>query len=151
MTFEEVSAKIKPAVEELGYEVVEIKFDKQYGTDTLTVFIYKKGGVDLTDCEKVSSALDPILDECDFGGEGYNFNVSSPGLDRPIVTADDYRRNEGEDIEIVFKAAQGKKKSAHGVLVGYDENKIVLRLSTGKEAVYEKSCAAVVRPYVSFK
>ena len=151
MTFEEVSAKIKPAVEELGYEVVEIKFDKQYGTDTLTVFIYKKGGVDLTDCEKVSAVLDPILDECDFGGEGYNFNVSSPGLDRPIVTADDYRRNEGEDIEVVFKVPQGKKKSAHGVLVGYDENKFVLRLSTGKEAVYEKSCAAVVRPYVSFK
>ena len=151
MTLEEVSAIIRPVVEENGYETVDITFKKEFGTDTLTVFIYKKGGVELSDCEKVTAALDPVLDELDFGNEGYNFNVSSPGLDRPIVTSDDYRRNEGEDIEIVFKVSQGKKKSVHGVLTGYDEEKIVLLLSGGKEMTFEKNNASVVRPYISFK
>lgn len=151
MTLEEVSAIIRPVVEELGYETVDIAFKKEYGADTLTVFIYKKGGVELTDCEKVTSALDPILDELDFGNDGYNFNVSSPGLDRPIVTPDDYRRNEGEDVEILFKIPQGKKKSVHGVLKEYAEEKITLILSNGKEMTFEKNNASVVRPYVSFK
>ena len=151
MTVEEVSAIIRPEVENLGYETVDITFAKEYGVDTLTVFIYKKGGVDLNDCEKVTAALDPVLDELDFCNDGYNLNVSSPGLDRPIVTPDDYRRNEGEDVEFVFQVPQGKKKSVHGVLKAYDEEKIVLLLSGGKEMTLEKNNASVVRPYISFK
>ncbi len=150
MTVEEVVAIIKPEVEAAGYEIVESKFEKQYGTDTLTVFIYKKGGIDLNDCEKVSEIVNPILDGIDFCSEGYNFNVSSPGLDRPIVTMDDYRRNEGEEIEIVFSKTQGKKKSAHGVLKSYDETSFVLVDKQGKETTYTKEEATVVRPYIHF-
>ncbi len=151
MTVEEVSAFIRPEVEKLGYETVDITFGKEYGVDTLTVFIYKKGGIDLSDCEKVTALLDPVLDGLDFCNEGYNLNVSSPGLDRPIITPDDYRRNEGEDVEFVFKTPQGKKKSVHGVLKEYDEEKIVLLLSSGKEMALEKNNASVIRPYISFK
>ena len=150
MTGEEGTKELPPEVEKLGYEVVEARFQTLFGTDTLTFFIYKKGGVDLNDCEKVSSALDPILDEMDIGVDNYNFNVSSPGLDRPIVTMDDYRRNEGEEVEIVFVNPQNKKKSAHGVLVKYDEETFTLRLGE-KETTYRKDAASVVRPYVHFK
>ena len=150
MTFSEVVAAVRPYVEDAGYELVDATFEKSYGTDTLTLFIYKKGGVDLSDCEKVTSILDPVLDEFDFCSGGYNFNVSSPGLDRPIVTMDDYRRNEGEEVEIVFKEPQGKKRSAHGKLVSYDEETFTLLSDKGKETVFAKGNAAVVRPYIKF-
>ena len=140
---------ITPIVENAGYEIVDVTFEKSYGTDTLTVFIYKKGGVDLSDCEKVSTLLDPILDEVDFCSAGYNFNVSSPGLDRPIVTMDDYRRNEGEEVEILFKSPKGKKKSAHGKMLCYDEESLTV-LEKGKEIKYLKSDAETVRPYIKF-
>ena len=150
MTLEELKNILQVEIEKAGYELVDLTFEKQYGTDTLTAFIYKKGGVDLTDCEKVSSLLDPILDEVDFGSDGYNFNVSSPGLDRPIVTIDDYRRNIDEDIEIVFKTPVGKSRSTHGILVSYDEDSFTLRNNHGKETTYKKSDASIVRPYIHF-
>ena len=150
MTVEELKVILQPIIEKAGYELIELSFEKSYGTDTLTAFIYKKGGVDLNDCEKVSVLLDPILDDVDFGSQGYNFNVSSPGLDRPIVTMDDYRRNVDEDIEIVFKQPIGKKKSAHGTLVFYDEETFALKGTNGKETVYNKQDALCVRPYIHF-
>ena len=150
MTLEELKNALLPHIESAGYELVDLTFAKEYGTDTLTAFIYKKGGVDLNDCEKMTALLDPVLDEADFCENAYNFNVSSPGLDRPIVTMDDYRRNSDEDVEIVFKTPVGKRKSAHGILANYDEETFTLQDKTGKETVYEKQNASVVRPYIHF-
>lgn len=147
---EQLQQKIEPAVIHAGYEIVELRFQKEFGTDTLTLFIYKKGGVELSDCETVSSIVNPILDEIDFTDDGYNFNVSSPGLDRPIRSMDDYRRNMGEDVEIVYAKPIGKSKSTHGILVEYDEESFTLQLKNEKIVTYKKSDAAVVRPYINF-
>ncbi len=147
---ETVRERVTPILTDMGYELVECRFQKEYGTDTLTLFVYKKGGVELSDCEKITEAIDPVLDEMDIGDGPYNFNVSSPGLDRPIVTDDDYRRNVGEDVEIVFSVPLGKKKSAHGILTEYDENSFVLLTKQGKTEVFEKQSAEVVRPYIHF-
>ena len=150
MSIEELKTVLQSKIEEAGYELVDLTFEKQYGTDTLTAFIYKKGGVDLSDCEAVTSLVDPILDESDFGSDGYNFNVSSPGLDRPIVSMDDYRRNVDEDVEIVFASPKGKSLSSHGILVSYDEDSFTLKTKSGKDITYKKTDASVVRPYIHF-
>ncbi len=115
---------------ELGYEIVEVEFAKKHNGDNLTVFIDKKEGyIDITDCEKVHNAIDEPLDELDpTMGKPYTLNVSSPGIDRPIITDKDYNRNLGEVLEVKLFQAIQKKKIFIGKLLSFDEESIELEL-----------------------
>ncbi len=139
-----------PILTENGYEIVEIRFEKQFGEDTLTVFAYKKGGITLEDCEKISSLLDPVLEENDLTeGKAYNFNVSSPGLDRPVVTEDDFRRSLDTELEVIFLKPKGKALKASGILVSYDADTLTLS-SKDKTTVFKRNEIQTVRPYIKF-
>ena len=139
------------AIENFGYELVETEYKKIYGNPTLTFYIYKKGGISLEDCEKVSNIIDEILEKNDITyGAFYHLNVSSLGLDRPILTNDDFRRNIGEDIEIILANADNKKKKVHGILVSYNDENIVIE-QKGKNTIYERVNLTTVRPYINFK
>ena len=139
-----------PILNENGYEIVEIRFDKQFGEDTLTVFVYKKGGITLEDCEKINELLDPVLDENDLtDGKPYTFNVSSPGLDRPVVSDDDFRRSLDTELEVIFLKPKGKALKASGTLVAYDDESLTL-VSKDKTTVYKRSDIQTVRPYIKF-
>ena len=147
---ERAKKELTPLIESIGYEVVDVDWSKSYGENNLTVFIYKKGGITLDDCEKVNDALDAFLDENDLtDGQAYNFNVSSPGLDRPVVTPDDFRRSLDTELEILFKNPIGKKKKANGILVSYDDATVTL-LVKDKETVFDRQNAEVIRPYIKF-
>lgn len=100
-------------VEGLGYELVDVKTSVQYGTDTVTVVIFKEGDMGLDDCEKVHNAVDALFDEINpFGDKSYNLEVSSMGLDWPLKTDDDFRRRKGQELEIsLFQKIDGNKKS----------------------------------------
>ncbi len=128
-----VKNAVQSIVTEMGYEIVDVTFEKQFGNDTLTIYIYKKGGVSHDDCILVNDAVSPILDELDpTVGKQYHLNISSPGLDRPIVTEDDFRRSVGEDVEVVLKKAtdDGKKKT-HGILTAYTDTCVTLDTEKG--------------------
>ncbi len=142
---------VSPVLTQMGYELVDVEYAKQYGQMTLTVYIYKPGGVDLNDCEKVSHALDPVIDELNpTGDEPYSFNVSSPGLDRPFKTQRDFERNYGEEVEVKLYAPLRGKKSYEGVLKEKNENTFTV-ICDGKEVVIECAKAAYVRPLVKFE
>ena len=144
---------ITPVVEELGYEVVEIKFQRVGKKSTLTVFIHKKGGVTLDDCIIVNDALDLPLESADItNGMAYDLNVSSPGLDRPIVTDRDYARNVGEKVEALYIKPIGKVKKIVGELVGHDDDNIILiPVGKDKETLVPKSNVKVLQPFVDMK
>lgn len=136
-------------VASLGYEIVDIEYKKVYNEDNLTFYIYKKGGVNLDDCEAVSKAVETVLDEADITlGAPYNLNISSLGLDRPIESMDDYRRSLDTEIEVIFNKNLNKKKTK-GVLQTYDETAFTL-LNKDKKESYNKSDCQIVRPYIKF-
>ena len=142
---------VTPVLADMGYELVDVEYAKQYGQMTLTVYIYKPGGVDLDDCEKVSRALDPVMDELDpTGNEPYSFNVSSPGLDRPLKTQRDFERNYGEEVEVKLFAPLKGKKIYEGVLKEKSEHTFTV-VCDGNEVVIECAKAAYVRPLVKFE
>lgn len=127
----EISEKVQkiaePIVESLGYELVEVEYAKKYNGYNLTIFISNEEGITLDDCEKVSRALDEVLDEADpTNGESYTFNVSSLGLDRPIKTDKDFKRNLGKEIEVRFYKAVNGQKLITGNLVDFDQDTITL-------------------------
>ena len=132
---EEVEKFLSPIVTKLGYEIVEVEFAKKYDGDNLTIFIDKPGGgVTINDCEIVHNAIDEPLDELDpTNNKPYTLNVSSPGIDRPIITDKDFTRNIGEMLEVrLFQAIQ-KKKTYVGKLMEF--NSEAIKLDTGKEIV----------------
>lgn len=147
---EVVEKLITPIVESLGCELVEVEFAKKYNGDNLTVFIDKKGGVTLDDCEAVHNAIDAPLDECDpTEGKPYTLNVSSPGIDRPIVTDKDYQRNLGLELEVKLFQAIEKKKVFVGILTQFDENKITLDIQ-GKTQEIERKIISKATKYINF-
>ena len=117
-----------------------MEFQKEYGDWVLTFYFAKEGGVTIDDCETVSRALEPVLDEADPIEQAYTLSVSSLGLDRPLKLPKDYARNLNKPIEVKLysplKTASGKSlKQLHGTLVSYDENGFVLRTEGSSASV----------------
>src|SRR5262245_6074444 len=103
MTVEEaIRGLAAEAAGALGLEVVEATFHRSPGGGTLRVTIDRPGpsGVGIDDCQRFSGALERLLDERDPIEASYVLEVSSPGLDRPIQTDDDVRRNTGRRLEV---------------------------------------------------
>ena len=115
---ERVKQIAEPKAEELGLELIDCEYKKEGGRRVLRLYIDKKGGVGLDDCEAVSRSVEPVLDSEDFIDEAYTFEVSSPGLDRPLKTDKDFVRYEGEDVEVGLYAAIDGKKKFTGKLIG---------------------------------
>jgi len=145
----------RETVEKLGFVLWDVEFQKEFGDWVLTFYIDKEGGVTIEDCENVSRALEPVLDEADPIEQAYTLSVSSLGLDRPLTPVKDYARNLDKPIEVKLysplKMASGKSlKQLHGTLASYDETSLVLRTEGGKEHTRLKKDAALVRPYIEF-
>ena len=148
-TAQKVEQLLKQPVAELGYELCDVEFIKEYGDWVLTLYIDKEGGVNIDDCERVSRAVDPLLDEADPIEQAYMLSVSSLGLDRPLKKDADFARNIGKRIEIKLFAPKNGKKEFTGELVSFDENKIVVKLESG-ELEIERKALALVRPELIF-
>ena len=147
-----VFEKINPAVDALGYEIVDVEYVTKNNESTLTIYVDKvPEGISLDDCEKVSIAIDPLLDELNpTNDKPYTLNVSSPGLDRPFKKQRDYERNYNKEVEVKLYAPMLGKKLYEGVLISHDANVTILSVD-GKEVKIENSKIAVVRPLVKFE
>ena len=104
----------------LGLEIVELVFHSQGRHSLLRIDIDRPGlpGVGISDCENLSRALDARIDELPFVDAPYELQVSSPGIDRPIKTDDDIRRNSQRHVRVEFEDETGKIREAAGTLAG---------------------------------
>lgn len=125
----EISTKV---AEERGYEIVEVAYKKATPHSLVSVFIYKEDGISLDDCDTMSRAIEEELDKEDIIEESYYLEVSSPGLDRPIKTQDDLRRNKGKLVEARLFAPLDGNKLYEGVLASYTKDTVILD-NEGKE------------------
>ncbi|MCE5189496.1 MAG: ribosome maturation factor RimP [Eubacteriales bacterium] len=148
-TAQKAEQLLKKTVEELGFELCDVEFVKEYGDWVLTLYIDRPDGVTIDDCERVSKAVDPILDEADPIEQQYFLSVSSLGLDRPLKKDADFQRNIGKRIEIKLFAPLNGKKEFVGELVSYDEASLVVRLDNG-EVSMERKAVALARPELVF-
>ena len=94
----------------------------------LRVTIDSENGIDLSDCEKMTRAIDPLLDEADPIDVSYYLEVCSPGLERQLVRDAHFEWAVDEKVKIkLFKAIDGKKE-LEGILKSYEDGKIVLKM-----------------------
>ncbi len=140
---ETVSDLVKDEIEQLGYELVDVEYKKETEGMVLIVFIYHEDGITLEDCEKVSRAIDPILDEHDPISESYYLSVSSPGLNRSLKTDADLRRHLGKEIDIKLFKATNKKKLFSGVLSSFNKENIVIMVDNDQVEFNRDEIASV--------
>ena len=147
---EKVTELVKPIIENLGYELVDVDYAKSHSGMDLTICIYKPDGIGIDDCEKVSRAIDGPLDELNPTNDmPYNLNVSSPGLDRPIKSQDDARRNLGSNIEVKLFSQKNGKKVWVGTLAEFDEKSISVETENGLMQ-FNFSEIALASPVIEF-
>ncbi|ROH91195.1 ribosome maturation factor RimP [Stagnimonas aquatica] len=125
---ERLSHLIEPAVESLGYELVLLEFSPGLQTGTLRLYIDAPKGVALEDCEKVSREVAALLDVEDPIQKAYRLEVSSPGLDRPLVKLAHFQRFLGEKVRLQLLAPVQKRKKLLGVLRGASAETLVIEV-----------------------
>ena len=140
---------MEPTVKELGYELYEVEYQKEFDNWVLTLYIDRPGGVSLDDCELVSNAVDLILDEADPIDQAYYLSVSSLGIDRPLKIDKDYQRNIGNVLDVKLYAAINGRKEYTGTLIDFDKDSFTLELKKGSITI-ERKKAALVRPHIDF-
>ena len=122
-----VREKCLPLCEAEGLNLWDVTFEKEGRNYDLSVFIDREEGVFVEDCEKISRALDPYLDEKQFDSlPPYTLTVSSAGLERRIVRPEHFEWALGKMIDVSFYKARDGVMGVCGVLVSKDDNKLVL-------------------------
>ena len=139
----------RPIVEANGCELWDVEYVREGSEYFLRLYLDKEGGVDINDCEAVSRAVDPILDEKDPIPGSYHFEVCSAGLERALKRPEDFQRFLGSPITVKLYRPRNGLKEIPCVLKAYDEGK--LTVEAGKETItFEKSEVAQVRLRVEF-
>ena len=146
---EQVWKFAEPVVQEKGCSLWDVEYVREGGEWFLRLYIDKEGGVDITDCEAISRAVDPVLDEKDPIPESYHFEVCSAGLERALKRPGDFERFMGSPIMVKLYRPLNGLKEFPGILRGYDDGKVTVEC--GKETItFEKSQVALVRLRVEF-
>lgn len=136
---------ITPIIEQHGFELVDVEYVKEGSNWYLRVYIDKPGGITVDDCETVSRAFSDILDEKDYIEDAYVFEVSSPGLGRPLKKEKDFKRSLGEEVEIRTYRAIDRQKEFTGILTAYDENTVTIEYEDETTQTFERSEIALIR------
>ncbi len=111
-----------------GTELVQLEFVREHGRWVLRLLIDRDGGVTLEDCERVSHLVSPILDVADPIEVSYVLEVSSPGVNRPLIKKEDFERFAGERVKITTHYAHQGRRRFKGELVGIDADDVVVRV-----------------------
>ncbi len=128
-----VLQELQRAIESLGFRLVRAHVSGGSRRQTLQIMAEPLDGSTMTveGCTTVSRHISPLLDVLDPIAGEYNLEVSSPGIDRPLVSLDDYKRFAGFEAKIEMAIAISGQKNFRGHIIGVDENVVLLRTATG--------------------
>ena len=147
---------IQPLIDANNFELVDVEFVKEGSDWYLRVYIDKDGGITVDDCELISRAFNEILDREDYISEQYIFEVSSPGLMRPLKKEKDYQRSigkyrgvparkGGKVIDIKLYKPVDKCKEFTGVLDSYDKDTVTIKMDDDTQKTFDRSNLAMIR------
>ena len=142
---QQTEALLLPIVEGNGFELVDVEYVKEGGNWYLRAYIDKPGGITVDDCEVVSRAFSDILDEKDYIEDAYIFEVSSPGLGRPLKKEKDFARSIGKEVEIRTYRAIDKQKEFVGILKEYDAGTVTIEYEDEETQIFQRGVIALIR------
>ena len=129
-----VAAIVEPVIEDLGFRLVRVRYSG-LGGGTLQVMAERADGtLTIEDCEAISRVVSPTLDVEDPIDRAYHLEVSSPGIDRPLVRVADFERGAGHEAKIELAVLKDGRKRFRGVLLGVKDDMVGLRLEPAAAA-----------------
>ena len=139
----------EPLVQACGCSLWDVEYVREGGEWFLRLYLDKEGGVDIDDCEAVSRAVDPVLDEKDPIPESYRFEVCSAGLERQLKRPSDFERYLGEPVLVKLYRPRDGQKEFPGRLVRYEDGAVTIEvpmhvLCTSKDTPYTAGMLAVL-------
>jgi len=141
---------VAPIIESLGLELVEVEYVKEGPSWYLRLYIDKPGGITIDDCQLVNDSVSDAIDEADPIQGAYIFEVSSPGLDRPLKTDRDFEKYKGELVEVsLYKAEKGAAKH-EGNLVGREAGKVIIVNAQGETLEFDGAIVSTVKRVIQF-
>ncbi|WP_043308803.1 ribosome maturation factor RimP [Pseudomonas sp. ML96] len=123
---EQLQAMLAPVVESLGYQCWGIEFISQGRHSLLRVYIDHANGILVEDCEAVSRQVSAVLDVEDPITSEYTLEVSSPGMDRPLFTLEQFAAHVGEQVKIKLRSPFDGRRNFQGFLRGVEEQDVVV-------------------------
>ena len=121
-----VSAVAGPVLQGMGYRLVRIKISGESGCTVQIMAERPDGSMQIEDCEAISRALSPVLDVADPIERAYRLEISSPGIDRPLVRRSDFERYAGHLVKIEMAVAHQGRKRFRGTLAGVEGDAVRL-------------------------
>ncbi len=121
-----VEKKLKPIIENLGYSLYDVLYEKEGKDYYLRIIIDKQGTIDIKDCEIVNDAINDVLDEEDYIKQQYYLEVSSPGLERVLRKKEHFLKQIGNEIMVKTFKPIDKEKELKGILKEYNDNELIL-------------------------
>lgn len=123
---QKIKKVIQPIIEGLGYQLVDQRFVTEHGKLTLRVLVDKEAGLTIDDCAKISREIETPLEVESLISERYQLEVSSPGLDRPLITIEDFRRFSGRLVSIRTEVPIEGRGNYKGVLKGIENQRVTV-------------------------
>jgi ribosome maturation factor RimP len=128
-----VAAIVEPVIEDLGYRLVRTRISAANGCTLQIMAERPDGTMTVDDCETISRAVSPALDVEDPINRAYHLEVSSPGIDRPLVRAGDFDRWAGHEMKVEMDVMQDGRKRFRGTLLGVEGASAKMRLPDAPE------------------
>jgi ribosome maturation factor RimP len=141
----EVLRIIEEPLQNQGCEVAELVIAQYRKSSSVRLFVYSEGGVTLEKCRELSSTIGNVIDGTDLFQNGYTLEVSSPGLDRPLQRAIDFKYRIGEVVNIQF--AEAKRPATKAKIVSASDEAIVFENESGS---FSESLANIERAKIVY-
>jgi len=125
---EQLQALLAPVVEALGYVCWGVEYISQGRHSLLRVYIDHPNGILVEDCEKVSRQVSGVLDVEDPITNEYTLEVSSPGMDRPLFTLEQFAAHVGEQVKIKLRSPFEGRRNFQGLLRGVEDQDVVVQV-----------------------
>ena len=123
-----IAAIVEPVANDLGYSLVRVKVTQENGCTLQIMAEDEHGRFTIADCERLSKDLSPVLDVEDPIDREYHLEVSSPGIDRPLVRARDYRTYVGHEAKVVLADAIDGRKRFRGLIEAVTDDTVTIKL-----------------------
>lgn len=147
-----VTQLVSGIIAELGYELIDVEYVKEGSKWYLRLYVDKEGGITIDDCQNVHEHVTDVIDAADPIQGPYYFEVSSPGLDRPLKTERDFERYKGEAVEVsLYAPDDAGVKNYEGILAGKTQDILIIEdEKSGELRNFEMNRVALVKRAIRF-
>ena len=140
-----VEQLLEKIIVDLGYDLYDVRYEKEAKDYYLRIIIDKPAGIDINDCETVNNAINDILDEADYIKDQYFLEVSSPGLERILRKEKHFLSQIGKEVSVkLFKPIE-KQKEFSGILESYNDTEVTIRLDEDTVMNFNRKDIALIR------